>query len=56
MAGLNRIMGFQPSRLCNGILNDNTDINKHKRPHTMTKKNDNIHMYSTIAVLMDACI
>ena len=56
---LNCLMGSQPSPLDNWISNGNTDTNKWyknlhrfasiKKNHTITKKNDNVNMDSTIA-------
>ena len=65
VAGLNQLMGYQPSPLDNWISSGNTDINnkeknpaqidfQSKRPHSITKMNDNLTMDSTIARSMNS--
>jgi hypothetical protein len=61
MARLDQVMGSEPLPFNNWISNDNIYINKPtqtgvhtKRPHAITKMNDNINMDSTIPGSMNA--
>ena len=60
VVGLNWLMGSHLSPLDNWISNGNAYINKRFKktykdsPHTITKRNDNINMDSTIAGSMNA--
>ena len=63
VAELSLLMGSQPSPLDNWISNGNIQMiiktlhrftSTQKRPHTITKINDNMNMESTIAGLMNA--
>ena len=61
MARLDQVTGSEAFPFDNWISSDNTYINKPtqtrvhtKRPHTITKMNDNINMDSTIPGSMNA--